>query len=457
MNLKRYATKGSSGDKAPEPNLEYKRIPKERYISQEFKKKEWEGVWKKVWIQAGLDRDVKEPGDFFTTEIGNLSIIIIKGDDNKVRAFYNVCKHRGTQLRHQNCGHTDSFKCPFHAWEYDRQGKLASVPDAETFPAGTKDSSLNLTSVHCEIWAGWVFISLNQNPIPFKSYISEIKNQLEPYHFEKMDLILDVTVEWNCNWKVGVDAFNESYHVMGTHPQLLDVLDDQNIQIDLYEIHNRYLVPFGTPSPRLNNNGDISTSLASYMDQQGLDSSNFKGTAQEVRREIQLFKRKNSQQEGYDYSGLNDDQLSDDYHYLIFPNLSLNIYSNNMMSFRHRPHPEDPNKMLFDVQMFQMAPEGETEGKSHRSEIAKNIRDNEVNKNLTAENKESKAGRIEHVYIKEGVEHTLGQVIDQDAANLPFVQKGMNSPAYEGLWCGSQERRIIHFNKVIDEYIEGRR
>ena len=69
MNLKRYAAKGSSGDKTPEPYLEYRRIPKERYISHEFKKKEWEGVWKKVWIQAGLDRDVKEPGDFFTTAV----------------------------------------------------------------------------------------------------------------------------------------------------------------------------------------------------------------------------------------------------------------------------------------------------------------------------------------------------------------------------------------------------
>jgi hypothetical protein len=122
---------------------------------------------------------------------------------------------------------------------------------------------------------------------------------------------------------------------------------------------------------------------------------------------------------------LNDDQLTDDYHYTIFPNVSLNTHADDLMLFRQRPHPQDPDKMFYDVWTFELVPDG-------------------------AEWPE----RPEHKHFKHG-DKSIGLVLNQDAANLPGVQKGMHSDGYTGLWLGSQETRVRHFHKVVDDYVYG--
>ena len=468
MALIRYAQPGLHGDKAPEPNLNYEIIPKERYTSKEFMKLEWDHIWTKTWLRGGLSQDVKEPNDFITTEIGNWSIILIRGEDGKVRAFHNVCKHRGNTLARERIGKIDqTFKCSYHRWQYDAMGQRVESPDPETFPQGLCDPYLNLDELPCEEWNGWIMYSLNPDVRPLEEWLGPVKNHLEAYNFDKMDLVMDMTVEWSCNWKASVDAFNETYHVWGTHPQLMDWLDDQNVQIDLYDIHNRYLVPFGVPSPRPHvEQKEIGENLAVYMEQNGVDPKGFNGTAQQARRAIQLAQRERGKEKGWDLSQLNDDQMSDDYHYCVFPNVTLNTHATNYMMFTQRPHPEDPNKCFYDLQMFSLP--NDTDNK--RTNQAKKVEESNAPSSMTGVETETeprvnpgmddavggvdnKNGRPEYVYIKEGEEHTLGEVLDQDASNLPFVQKGMNNPAYKGLWCGRQERRIIHFHQVIDRLI----
>ena len=315
------------------------------------------------------------------------------------------------------------------------------APDPETFPQGVCDPSLHLDELPCEEWNGWVMYSLNKDVKPLKEWLGPMDEHLSAYNFDKMKLIMDMTVEWNCNWKASVDAFNETYHVWGTHPQLMDWLDDINVQIDLYDIHNRYLVPFGVPSPRPHiDQEEIGPNLKNYMAQNGLDPETYKGNAQEVRRDIQLAQRERAKTEGFDFSKLNDDQLSDDYHYCVFPNVTLHTHATNYMMFTQRPHPEDPNKCFYDLQMFTLP--NDTDNK-RTADVAKR----------GGQDQSDGYVRPEHQYVKDGEEHTLGEVLDQDAHNLPFVQKGMNNPAYKGLWCGKQERRIIHFHQVVDRLI----
>ena len=406
-------------------------------------KLEWDHIWTKVWLRGGLSQDLQEPNSYVTTEIGNWSILITRGEDGKTRAFHNVCKHRGNTLAQQPRGVlTDgTFKCGYHRWQYDAQGKLVEAPDPETFPQGVCDPSLHLDELPCEEWNGWVMYSLNKDVKPLKEWLGPMDEHLSAYNFDKMKLIMDMTVEWNCNWKASVDAFNETYHVWGTHPQLMDWLDDINVQIDLYDIHNRYLVPFGVPSPRPHiDQEEIGPNLKNYMAQNGLDPETYKGNAQEVRRDIQLAQRERAKTEGFDFSKLNDDQLSDDYHYCVFPNVTLNTHATNYMMFTQRPHPEDPNKCFYDLQMFTLP--NDTDNK-RTADVAKR----------GGQDQSDGYVRPEHQYVKDGEEHTLGEVLDQDAHNLPFVQKGMNNPAYKGLWCGKQERRIIHFHQVVDRLI----
>ena len=433
----------SDQNKQPDPDYGTDLISKERYISKEFKELEAENIWKKVWLMGGPLVDLKEPGDYIATEILNEPILISMGDDKKIRAFYNVCQHRGNKLVHSKKGNASEHSCSFHGWTYKANGELGRAPDTETFPQGIPCDKLSLKELPCDTAIGFVWFSLNDDVEPLDEYLGIINEHLNPYHFEKQYLINDVTVEMPYNWKTSVDAFNETYHVVQTHPELTTWLEDLDIQIDCYDKHNRYLVPFGTPSSHMEDVKTISDDLKLYMEQAGMDPSKFKGDATEVRRAIQLHRRKHGKEMGFDFSELNDDQLSDDFHYLIFPNITLNIYPESMMLFRQRPHPTDPNQCLFDLQNYVMQPNANIPGVTDRERRIGGGRTEKI---------PEAPERPLHRQFKHG-EESLGLVLDQDAYNLPNVQLGMNSVGYDGLWLGSQELRIRHFHATIDDYV----
>ena len=270
-----------------------------------------------------------------------------------------------------------------------------------------------------------VFFSLNKKVMPFEEYIEPLKGHFEPYHFERMTMTRDVTVEWDCNWKASVDAFNETYHVSATHPQLKWYLNDMDVQIDCYERHSRYLVPFGMTSPSIDQIPEIPPPLKFMLNEVGLDPASYEGPVDKIRDVVQKHARKYAKEKGFDYSDLNDDQLTDDYNYLVFPNLTFNTHADHLMLFRHRPHPTDPNKMFFDSWTLE----------------------------YIVDDEELPEFRPRHKHYRAN-EKSLGMVIDQDGANLPKVQQGMQSAAYKGLWLGDLEVRIRHFHKTLDDYIE---
>jgi phenylpropionate dioxygenase-like ring-hydroxylating dioxygenase large terminal subunit len=410
--------------KAPDPDLPYTLIPKERYTSVEFMQLEWQRIWTKIWLLGGLESDLREAGDYIVTEIGRESVLIVRQDDGGVKAFYNVCLHRGNRLRATGIGSAATFKCAYHHWEYNLDGSFKRIPDLDTFPQGAPDCK-GLGELPCEIWNGFAWFSLNPDVEPLADFLGPLHQHLDPYEFRRMALTRDITVEWDCNWKTSVDAFNESYHVQGIHPQLLYYLHDLDIQIDCYERHNRYLIPFGTISPRVKRPNVIPEPVKVIMKAAGMDPADYDGRLEDIRRDVQQWKRKHGKSQGKDYSRLNDDQLTDDYHYLIFPNVSLNVHADDLMLFRQRPHPSDPNRMCYDIWTLDLVPDG-------------------------AEWPERPA----HRHFRHG-DKSIGLVLDQDSANLPGVQAGMQSAGFKGLWLGRQELRIRHFHKVIDDYVYG--
>jgi phenylpropionate dioxygenase-like ring-hydroxylating dioxygenase large terminal subunit len=409
--------------KEPDPELGHDFIPPERYVSAAFKQTEWDRMWSKVWLMGCPLQDLQNPGDYVVTEIGTESIVLTRDENGQFNAFYNVCSHRGNQVAYGGSGNTETFRCSYHLWEYNLRGELIHVPDAETFAQGAPCDKLSIVKLPCESWAGWVWFSLNQDAEPLREFLGVLPEHLDPYHFERMALVNDVTVEWDCNWKTSVDAFNETYHVAGTHPQLMTMLEDMDVQIDCYEKHNRYLIPFGCVSTHIEDGTIITEPLKNFMEMYGFNHDSYDGDGLGVRRAVQKHLRANGKKMGFDFSDLNDDQLTDDYHYLIFPNITLNIHCNSVMIFRQRPHETDPNKMYYDLQNYSLVPEGEAWPE-----------------------------RPVHRQIKHG-EESLGEVLDQDAANLVMIQKGMNSAGYRGLWISEQELRIRHFHKTIDDYL----
>ena len=410
-------------DKAPDPEVGWEAIDPQRYLSHEFMELEWQRLWSKVWLLGGREIDMPAPGDHITTDIGRESVILVRQKDGKIRGFYNVCQHRGNRLRDCGLGSSATFVCQYHHWEYNLDGSLRRIPDIDTFPQGKP--SYGLTELRCDTWGSFVWFNFDDQAPPLRDFLAPLTGHLDPYQFHRMVQTRDVTVEWNCNWKTSVDAFNESYHVQGIHPQLLWYLHDLDIQIDCYERHSRYLIPFGTLSPRVRTPPSIPDPIKTIMKSAGMDPADYDGKIADIRRDVQRWKRKHGPEKGRDYSRLNDDQLTDDYHYLIFPNLSLNVHADDFWIFRQRPHATDPDRMFYDVMTFELVPEGEAWPERARE-------------------KQWKHG-----------DRSIGLVLDQDAANLPGVQAGMHSRGFKGIWAGKQELRIRHFHKVLDDYIYG--
>jgi len=412
-------------DKAPEPNLDATIIPKSRYISTEFMAKEWQHMWTRCWLIGCREDEILEVGDYVTTEIGKESLLIARGEDGVARTFHNVCNHRGNQVKFDDAGNAKVLQCAYHAWSYDLTGRLINVPDEQDFTQGCPVDRLSLKQIKTDIWGGFVWYNLDPDAAPLLDYLGIIPSHLDAYELGQMDVTSNVTVEWDCNWKTSVDAFNEVYHTHCIHPELSYQHDDINLQIDLYDRHSRYLIPFQVPSPRIQHLlEEVPEAIAMEMRGIGMDPSVYKGRISDVRRDFQRHKRSTAEEAGYDYSRLSDDQLSDDYHYFIFPNITMNIFADYVLFFRQRPHESDPNKMYFDMQTFSRVKAGR-----------------------------SKRPLPAHDQFKHG-ERSLGLVLDQDSVNLPHVQKGMHSTAYQGLWISGQERRIRHMHKTLMDYID---
>ena len=407
--------------KEPEPDLGTGVIPASRYTSPDYMAREWERLWTRVWLMGGLLSDLEEPGSYITTDIGRESVIIVRDHGGELRAFYNVCQHRGNRLCLARSGQSDTLRCGFHHWEYDLDGSIRSIPDLDDFKQGKPD--YGLTEIACAVWGAWVWFNLNPEAEPLEQFLNIIPEHLDAYRFDDMHVYEDVTVEWACNWKTSVDAFNESYHVQAIHPQIMDYFDDVNPQIDLYDKHSRYLCPMAIPSPRMDLGDKVPSGLAEMMKSQGMDVEQYEGRVLEIRRDLQLHKRETGPSKGFEYSRLNDDQLTDNYHYMIFPNITLNITSDHLMMFRQRPHPTDPDRMFFDMQLHVRVPEGDTP-----------------------------PPRSEHQVVKHG-EYSMGEIVDQDSFSLPGTQDGLHSEGFRGLWLGYQERRIRHFHATLEEYL----
>jgi phenylpropionate dioxygenase-like ring-hydroxylating dioxygenase large terminal subunit len=421
----RDAAGGTPTAKAPDPDLGYRLIPKERYIDKSFMDLEWQRLWTKVWLLGGREEVIPEAGDWMTHEVGTESFIFVRQPDGTIKGFFNVCRHRGNRLCvKDSVGYGTSFKCSYHHWEWNADGSLKNIPDQETFPQITDTTTLGLKPVKVDTWGGFFWFSMNPNVEPLRDYLGVIPSHLDPYHFERMKLIDWKTIEWDCNWKTSVDAFNETYHVQGIHPELMSWLDDWNVQIDCYGKHNRYLVPMISPSPRFHDQANPGFESRMFAQLAGVNPDDFVGRSRELRLAIQQAKRAMQDKfPYYTYPELNDDQLSDDYHYMIFPNVTMNIYSETMLLFVSRPHPTDPNKMFFDLLNFaHLAPGTPYQLPEHQT---------------------YKHGQI-----------SLGLVLDQDAANLGLVQEGMNSVAYDGLIVGQQELRIRHFHETLTDYVD---
>lgn len=431
-------------EKAPEPDLGTAVIPADRYVDPNILKLEFERLWPKTWLLAGLVTDVQNPGDYFVFENGNESVLVTRADDGKIRAFYNVCQHRGNRLKSPGCGTSNHIECPFHRWQWNLDGTLRQVPERHDFPQGTPAEKLGLPELRCDTWGGFVWVSMDPEIESLLDYLGNIPEHLAPYDLDKLILVFDETIEWECNWKTSVDIFSETYHVRGVHPESENIADDINVQVDIYGRHSRFISPMYVPSPRkIGPDKALNEVMSAYLASEGFPVDEYRGDVTGLRQAVADFKREQSKNTGLDYSKLLDAQLTADFHYNIFPNVTFNMFAEQIWLFRHRPHPTNPNKMYFDRMIFNRAAKGERKVESNAGAVDLFVG---LGGAGTVE------GRPEHISYKWG-ERSSGLLLDQDASCLSTVQKGMQSRGFKGLWISFHERRIRNFHMWWEKYI----
>ena len=281
----------------------------------------------------------------------------------------------------------------------------------------------------CDTWAGFVFVCLDPDAAPLADYLGMIPRHLDPYRFEDWKIAYDCTIEIECNWKTCVDAFNEAYHLSATHAWTIEFSDDVNTLYDCYDKHTRMIFPEVQASPRHPGAGTVTPLIKEmFLKRIGVDVENFQGGPADARRAYAEQTRKIAPAMGADVSALNESQLCDDYHYTVFPNMTFNTHALFTWVFTHRPHPTDPNLMYFDFISLMNAPSQDVP-------------------------------RPEKQFFRTVDGDTLdgkcdgGDLLDEDLYNLPRIQAGMRSAAFESLHLGKQEVRILHHHRTLEEYL----
>ncbi len=415
-------------------------VSPERYYSEEWMKAEQQKLWPKVWNWTIRAEDIPEPGDYRTVQIANETFLIIRGDDDRIRAFYNVCPHRANRLVMNDRGALpNGITCPFHSWRFRLDGTIDKVTDRETFRPEALCRNLDLSEVRCETWEGFVFINMDPDAKPLREYLGPLVEHAVPYRLRDMRIVRRVQSVWEANWKVGYDGFAEAYHVHSIHPQILPIFDDYHSQIDLYPNGIfRAITKFANASPRIAHLG-LNPGLRAMMEEVGLDPDQYQGPIDEIRLKVQQAKRKRAAEMGLDWSGFIDGQLTDDWNYGIFPNILLGLHPEGANLLYFRPHATDPRKFIFDV-IILMHPQKDS---SIRPPAYMGLPEG------TDLSGEHEAETI----IVDWREGGLGELFDQDAELFTQVQQGVESRGFRGAILSEQEARLGHFHAELDRYM----
>ncbi|OBG54662.1 hypothetical protein A9X05_12020 [Mycobacterium sp. E3298] len=194
-------------------------VPAGRYFDADFAKLEAAAVFSRSWLFVAHADQLRNPGDYLLLEQLDKPVMLIRGRDNVVRAFYNTCRHRGAALVEESRGNVGRrLTCPFHAWTYSLEGKLVGYPEASNF-SGLDPTCHGLAEVRCESWGPLVFVNLDRDAHPLSAFLGPVGEELSD--FAELDgrlHLVDRTVrDVPVNWKLPVDANLETYHVNYVH------------------------------------------------------------------------------------------------------------------------------------------------------------------------------------------------------------------------------------------------
>jgi phenylpropionate dioxygenase-like ring-hydroxylating dioxygenase large terminal subunit len=196
-------------------------LPQAFYNDAHVYHQELEHVFTKLWMLAGHARQISETGDYFLTDTAGESICIVRQDDGKIAAFYNVCRHRGSRICLEPGGNTRLFVCPYHAWSYKLDGSLQS---ARLMPEDFNKDAMGLHPCHVREFEGLIFICLaSGSPPDFDTALEKIRPFVAPQDLVSAKVIHEEIISTKANWKLVVENFWECYHCQPSHPEFMSV------------------------------------------------------------------------------------------------------------------------------------------------------------------------------------------------------------------------------------------
>jgi phenylpropionate dioxygenase-like ring-hydroxylating dioxygenase large terminal subunit len=412
-------------------------ISGERYYSRDWMQREWDKLWTRTWHVGGMARDLEEAGDYLVHRLGHESILMIRQQDGSVRAFYNVCQHRGNQLAWSEVGGGKSITCAYHGWRWGIDGVLEHALDGEDFPQGNPCGKLRLKELACAVWGGFVWFNMDASAQPLKEWLGPIANQIDAYRPEEMTRVVYLTAEIACNWKIIRDNFNESYHLPSLHPEIAAAIDDDpyDTVFEMYPTgHNRMVMKGGCQTARKPPFDVVQAPLDDILKFWELDPARFAGKSGETRLALQARRRELGAAKGYPwFQHLSDSQLTDYYHYTLFPNLTFTFWPEGFQVLRSEPHPDDPEKCIFDHWF-----------------VAHGIAGRDTIDGPLGLAPFRPAEREQVIYGA----RTLGAVADQDLSIAVAQQRGLRSRGWGGGYLSYQEKRVQRFHELLNDYLQ---
>lgn len=212
----------------------------ESHVSPEIYAAEVERIYRRLWLMVGRVEDIPNAGDFFLRDVPTLKaeLIVVRGKDQVIRAFYNSCAHRGVPVVHQQRGSSLTFRCPYHSWLYGADGALRAVPAQEQFPCVEK-AATGLVSVPLDIWNGFIFVNFDREP---SQSLQDFLGGLGILHgtlpFDRYTFSVVARYEVASNWKACMHTFSEGYHITTAHARTLtpQIVTKANPLFNFYDV-----------------------------------------------------------------------------------------------------------------------------------------------------------------------------------------------------------------------------
>ncbi len=225
-----------------EPLERSQTIPSSWYTDPKVLQFESECIFSKFWQYVGHVSQVKDPGDHFTAEVADNPVVIVRDKEDVLRAFYNVCRHRGGPLA-SGSGNCKVFQCQYHGWTYLLDGSLRGVPDFDRVDLFDK-KDYGLIPVHVDVWEGLIFVNLSATPQPLHVFLDGITARISPVLLANKKFYKRVTYTVSCNWKVYMDNYLEGYHLPFVHPELCKMLDYTQYVTEAFTYYSLQYSPF---------------------------------------------------------------------------------------------------------------------------------------------------------------------------------------------------------------------